>query len=100
MLSSQNLNGAESLSLVHRKQFLKARYVSFLRYISDTRCYSDSSVSPDVTVTPENTKDWKLFDKDGRKFYYTNDCKNDSFKNWDTSYTEGYVPHYHHTHTA
>ena len=80
MLSSRNECGRESLSLVHRKQFLKARYVSFLRYIP-----CDSSIGT-LESTKNSQKDWKLFDRDGRKFYYTNDFKNDQFQSWDASY--------------
>merc|ERR1719447_2425405 len=80
MLSSRNECGRESLSLVHRKQFLKARYVSFLRYVP-----CDSSIGT-LESTKNSQKDWKLFDRDGRKFYYTNDFKNDQFQSWDASY--------------
>ena len=81
MLSSRNECGRESLSLVHRKQFLKARYVSFLRYVPCDTIGTESS--------SKNNRDWKLFDRDGRKFYYTNDYKNDQFQNWDASYEIG-----------
>ena len=79
MLSSRNECGRESLSLVHRKQFLKARYVSFLRYVP-----CDSSIGT-LESTKNSQKDWKLFDRDGRKFYYTNDFKNDQFQSWDAN---------------